>query len=52
MTGTLAISGSEPMSWRKRVMAATPSIRPSSMQTSMTLAPLSTCWRATETASS
>ena len=33
-------------------MAATPSIMPSSMQTSITLAPFSTCCRATETASS
>ncbi len=33
-------------------MAATPSIMPSSMQMSMTLAPFSTCWRATLTASS
>jgi hypothetical protein len=37
---------------RKRVIAATPSIMPSSMQTSMTLAPFSTCWRAMATASS
>jgi hypothetical protein len=33
-------------------MAATPSIMPSSMQMSRTLAPFSTCWRAMETASS
>ena len=29
ITGTLVISGSLPMSCRKRVMAATPSMRPS-----------------------
>ena len=52
MKGTLATSGSLARSSRKRVIAATPSIIPSSMQTSMTLAPLSTCWRATLTAAS
>ena len=52
MKGTLATSGSLASSCRKRVMAATPSIMPSSMQMSMTLAPFSTCWRATLTASS
>ena len=52
MKGTLATSGSAASSVRKRVMAATPSIMPSSMQMSMTLAPFSTCWRATLTASS
>ena len=52
MNGTLATSGSLPSSCRKRVIAATPSIMPSSMQMSMTLAPFSTCWRATLTASS
>ncbi len=52
MNGTLATSGSLARSKRKRVIAATPSIIPSSMQMSMTLAPFSTCWRATLTASS
>ena len=52
MNGTLATSGSLARSRRKRVIAATPSIIPSSMQMSMTLAPFSTCWRATLTASS
>ena len=52
MKGTLATSGSLARSDRKRLMAATPSIMPSSMQISMTLAPFSTCWRATLTASS
>ena len=52
MKGTLATSGSLASSCRKRVMAATPSIMPSSMQMSMTLAPFSTCWRAMLTASS
>ena len=52
MKGTLATSGSLPSSCRKRVMAVTPSIMPSSMQMSRTLAPFSTCWRATLTASS
>ena len=52
MNGTLATSGSLASSRRKRSIAATPSIMPSSMQMSMTLAPFSTCWRATLTASS
>ena len=52
MNGTLATSGSLPRRSRKRDMAETPSIMPSSMQMSMTLAPLSTCCRATLTASS
>ena len=52
MKGILATSGSVASSSRKRVMAATPSIMPSSMQMSMTFAPFSTCWRATLTASS
>ena len=52
MNGTLATSGSLPSSCRKRVIAATPSIIPSSMQMSMTLAPFSTCCRAMLTASS
>ena len=52
ITGTLAMSGSEAMRLRKRVIAATPSIMPSSMQTSMTWAPFSTCCRATDRAAS
>ena len=52
MNGTRATSGSLPSSCRKRVMAETPSIMPSSMQMSITLAPFSTCWRAMLTASS
>ena len=52
MKGTLATSGSLPRSCRNRVIAATPSIMPSSMQMSMTLAPFSTCCRAMLTASS
>ena len=52
MKGTLATSGSLASSSRKRVMAATPSIIPSSMQISMMFAPFSTCWRAMVTASS
>ena len=47
MNGTLATSGSLASRCRKRVIAATPSIMPSSMQMSRTLAPFSTCWRAT-----
>ena len=52
ITGTLQMSGSDAMRFRKRVIAATPSIIPSSMQTSMTCAPFSTCWRATVSAAS
>ena len=52
ITGTLQMSGSEAMRLRKRVIAATPSIIPSSMQTSMTCAPFSTCWRAIASAAS
>ncbi len=52
MKGTLATSGSLASRCRKRVIAATPSIMPSSMQMSMTLAPFSTCCRAMLTASS
>jgi hypothetical protein len=47
MTGTRQMSGSLATSLRKRSMAATPSIMPSSMLTSMIWAPASTCWRAT-----
>ena len=46
MNGTLATSGSLASSCRKRVIAATPSIIPSSMQMSITFAPFSTCCRA------
>jgi hypothetical protein len=52
MKGTFATSGSVASSSRKRLIAATPSIIPSSMQMSITLAPFSTCCRATLTASS
>lgn len=52
MTGTRAISGSEAIKFKNVRMAAGPSISPSSMQTSMTCAPASTCARATERASS
>ncbi len=52
MKGTFATSGSLPSNCRKRVMAVTPSIMPSSMQMSRTFAPFSTCWRAMLTASS
>ena len=47
ITGTREISGSLATSLRKRSIAATPSIIPSSMLTSMIWAPASTCWRAT-----
>ncbi len=50
MIGTLAMSGSAASRLRKRVMACSPSSMPSSMLTSMTLAPSSTCWRATASA--
>jgi hypothetical protein len=43
ITGTRLMSGSEATSLRKRSIAATPSIIPSSMLTSMTWAPFSTC---------
>ena len=46
--GTRLMSGSLAMSLVKRSMAATPSIIPSSMFTSMTCAPFSTCWAATD----
>jgi hypothetical protein len=45
--GTRLMSGSLAISLVKRSMAATPSIMPSSMLTSMTCAPASTCWTAT-----
>ncbi len=52
MTGTVLMSGSDAMRFRKRVIAATESSIASSMFTSMIWAPASTCWRATSTASS
>ena len=50
ISGTREMSGSLAISLTKRSIAATPSIMPSSMLTSMTCAPASTCWRATESA--
>ncbi len=50
MIGTRQMSGSLATSLTKRSIAATPSIIPSSMLTSMTCAPDSTCWRATSSA--
>ena len=52
MIGTRLMSGSPAISLVKRSMAATPSIIPSSMLTSMTWAPASTCCAATESAAS
>ena len=51
MTGTRAMSGSEATRLRNVTIAASESSRPSSMLTSMICAPLSTCWRATSSAS-
>ena len=51
MKGTRLMSGSAAMSRTKRVMAASESSSASSMLMSITWAPLSTCWRATSTAS-
>ena len=50
ITGTRAMSGSAAISFRKVVIAYSASSRPSSMLTSITWAPFSTCWRATSTA--
>ena len=50
ISGTRAMSGSEATSCRKRVMAAAESSIASSMLTSITCAPFSTCWRATVSA--
>ena len=50
ISGTREMSGSLATSLTKRSIAATPSIIPSSMLTSMTCAPASTCWRATASA--
>ena len=52
MIGTRAISGSPATRLRKRTIAAFESSIASSMLTSMTWAPFSTCWRATASASS
>ena len=52
ITGTRAIAGSDAIWWRNRTIASRPSSIPSSMFTSMTWAPFSTCWRATSTAPS
>ena len=52
MTGTRAMSGSEAIRFRKRVIAAFESSIASSMLTSIICAPFSTCWRATASASS
>jgi hypothetical protein len=52
ITGTRAMSGSAAMRLMKVVIACSASSMPSSMLTSITCAPLSTCWRATTTASS
>jgi hypothetical protein len=46
ITGTRAISGSAAIRLRNLTIVAAPSISPSSMLTSMMLAPFSTCWRA------
>ena len=50
ITGTRAISGSDPIRFKNDTMAAFESSIASSMLTSMICAPLSTCWRATSTA--
>jgi hypothetical protein len=52
MIGTRAISGSPAISLRKRSIAAALSSIASSMLMSMIWAPFSTCWRATDKASS
>ena len=52
ITGTRAMSGSAAIRLRNSTIARSESSRPSSMLTSMTWAPFSTCWRATTTASS
>ena len=46
------VTGSAAIRLRKVVMACSESSMPSSMLTSRICAPLSTCWRATSTASS
>jgi hypothetical protein len=52
ITGTRAMSGSDATRFRNVFMVATPSSMPSSRFTSMIWAPPSTCWRATDSASS
>ncbi len=52
MIGTRAISGSLAIRFRKRTIAAWLSSIASSMLMSMIWAPFSTCWRATDSASS
>ena len=52
ITGTRAMSGSDAIRLRNVVMASLESSMPSSMLTSMICAPPSTCWRATDSASS
>src|SRR5690606_30133851 len=52
ITGMRAMSGSDAIRVRKRVIAFAESIRPSSMLTSRICAPLATCCLATSTASS
>ena len=52
MTGTRLMSGSAAIRFRNRVIIASPSSSASSMFTSITLAPASTCSRAMATASS
>ena len=52
MIGTRAISGSVATRFKKRTIAAFESSIASSMLTSITCAPFSTCWRATASASS
>ena len=50
ITGTRAMSGSAAIRLRKVTMASFESSSPSSMLTSITEAPASTCWRATSRA--
>ena len=50
--GSLAISGSDAKRFKNLVMAASESSMPSSMFTSISCAPPSTCWRATASAPS
>ena len=52
MTGTRAISGSDAIRFKNLCMQANESNMASSMLMSIICAPLSTCWRATATASS
>ena len=52
MIGIRAISGSLPIRFRKRTIAASESIIASSMLTSRRFAPPCTCWRATASAAS